>query len=172
MRDDLESIADPALEQHFLVSTTKISQIIEAAAVRPLDHVAEFGAGAGTVARMIPACASLTLIELDARLARRLRQAVPGASVVCGDALRLAQEATWDVLIGNLPSVVTESLLEILPLLSFRTAVLAVGESTDLDGLAADLIWSEVTTITGDDFRPPQTGTSRVVRLTHAKVEG
>jgi hypothetical protein len=168
--EDLESFADPALEQHFLVSPTKIAQILAAADIRPCDRVAEFGAGAGTVATMIPRCASLTLIELDARLAGRLRRILPWSSVICGDALKLAQVVSCDVLIGNLPHTVTESFLDILPQLPFRTAVLAVGEASPLESVSKEFILSEVTKITGADFRPPQDGVSRVVRLVRHKV--
>jgi hypothetical protein len=133
--EDLESFADPALEQHFLVSPTKIAQILAAADIRPCDRVAEFGAGAGTV-----------------------------------DALKLAQVVSCDVLIGNLPHTVTESFLDILPQLPFRTAVLAVGEASPLESVSKEFILSEVTKITGADFRPPQDGVSRVVRLVRHKV--
>ena len=72
---------------------------------------------------------------------------------------------SFDVLIGNLPNHVTESLLALIPGLTFRVAVLAVGESTDLDLLGHDFSWSEVTTITGHDFLPPQPSVSRIVRV-------
>jgi hypothetical protein len=72
---------------------------------------------------------------------------------------------SFDVLIGNLPNRVTESLLGLIPDLTFRVAVLAVGESTDLDRLGPDFSWSEITRITGDDFVPPQPSVSRIVRV-------
>ena len=78
---------------------------------------------------------------------------------------------SFDVLIGNLPNKVTESLLGLLPALQFRVAVLAVGESTDLDQLVPDFSWSEVTRITGDDFVPPQRSVSRIVRVIPADME-
>ena len=72
---------------------------------------------------------------------------------------------SFDVLIGNLPNAVTESLLMLMPRLSFRTAILAVGESADLDKLSDAFSWFEVTRITGDDFLPPQPSVSRIVRV-------
>ena len=110
------------------------------------------------------------MVEFDSRLLRSLRQNVPHAHVIHGDALEIVSTISFDVLIGNLPHRVTESLLEILPRLSFRTAVLSVGESADLDQLGAGLAWSEVTTITGDDFLPPQSGVSRLVRIVPARA--
>jgi 16S rRNA A1518/A1519 N6-dimethyltransferase RsmA/KsgA/DIM1 with predicted DNA glycosylase/AP lyase activity len=105
------------------------------------------------------------VVELDERFIPYLRQNAPRAKVLQGDALEIIQRFTFDVLIGNLPHAVTESLLKLMPSLSFRTAVLAVGESTDLDVLASAFSWSEITTITGNDFVPPQPSVSRLVKV-------
>jgi 16S rRNA A1518/A1519 N6-dimethyltransferase RsmA/KsgA/DIM1 with predicted DNA glycosylase/AP lyase activity len=168
---EIAAHADPELEQYFLVSPGKLSKLISAAGIRPTDNVLEAGAGIGTVARELPRSRSLTLVEFDGRLLGFLRQNVPHANVVQGDALEIVPVMSFDVLIGNLPNRVTESLLKIIPSLSFRTAVLAVGESTDLDQLGADFSWSEVTRISGDDFLPPQASVSRIVRVIHASGE-
>ena len=164
--------ADPKLYQHFLVSAEKLSKLITAAGIRPTDDVLEVGAGIGTVARKLPRSRSLTVIELDERLIGFLRQNVPHATVMQGDALDIIQSVPFDVLIGNLPNAVTESLLKLMPGLSFRTAILAVGESTDLDKLGSAFSWSEVTRITGDDFLPPQPSVSRIVRVVPASGGG
>lgn len=157
--------ADPKLQQHFLVSTEKLSKLISAADIRPTDDVLEVGAGIGTVAREFPRSRSLTLVELDDRLIGFLRQNVPHANVVQGDALKIIRLMSFDVLIGNLPNRVTEALLRLIPELTFRVAVLAVGESADLDRLEPNFSWSEVARITGDDFVPPQLSVSRIVRV-------
>ena len=164
--------ADPQLGQHFLVSGEKLTKLIAAAGIRPTDNVLEVGAGIGTVARALPNSRSLTVVELDKRLIEFLRQNVPHAKVLQGDALEIIRGMSFDVLIGNLPHAVTESLLILMPSLSFRTAVLAVGESTDLDKLGAAFSWSEVTRITGDDFLPPQPSVSRIVRVVPASELG
>jgi hypothetical protein len=52
-----------------------------------------------------------------------------------------------------------------MPELTFRVAILAVGETTDLDQLKPRFSWAEVTRITGDDFVPPQLSVSRIVRV-------
>ena len=162
---EIAARADPQLGQHFLVSSEKLAKLIAAAEIRPTDDVLEVGAGIGTVARALPESRSLTVIELDERLIEYLRQNVPHAKVLRGDALKIIRGISFDVLIGNLPHAVTESLLMLMPSLSFRTAILAVGESTDLDKLSATFSWSEVTRITGDDFLPPQPSVSRIVRV-------
>jgi 16S rRNA A1518/A1519 N6-dimethyltransferase RsmA/KsgA/DIM1 with predicted DNA glycosylase/AP lyase activity len=162
---EIAAQADPEFGQHFLVSPEKLSKLVAAAGIRPTDDVLEVGAGIGTVARELPRSRSLTLVELDNRLFSYLRQNVPHANIVQGDALEIISTMSFDVLIGNLPHMVTESLLKILPRLSFRTAVLAIGEATDLNQLGAKFSWSEVTRITGDDFLPPQFGVSRIVKV-------
>ncbi|MGH3403553.1 MAG: rRNA adenine N-6-methyltransferase family protein [Streptosporangiaceae bacterium] len=164
--------ADPKFQQHFLVSAEKLSKLIAAADIRPTDDVVEVGAGIGTVAREIPRSRSLTVIELDERLIGFLRQNVPHATVIQGNALEVIQGVPFDVLIGNLPNTVTESLLTLIPSLSFRTAILAVGESTNLDKLGNAYSWSEVTRITGDDFLPSQPSVSRIVRVVPASGGG
>ena len=165
---EIAALADPELGQHFLVSAEKLSKLIAAAGIRSTDDVLEVGAGIGTVARALPRSRSLTAIELDERFIGFLRQNVPHAKVLHGDALEIIQGASFDVLIGNLPHAVTESLLKLMPSLSFRTAILSVAESADLDSLGPGFSWSEVTRTTGDDFLPPQHGVSRIVKVVPA----
>lgn len=165
---EIAARADPQLQQHFLVSAEKLSKLIAAAGILPTDDVLEVGAGIGTVARALPKSKSLTVMELDERLIGFLRQSVPHARVIQGDALELIQMVPFDVLIGNLPNMVTESLLTLMPKLSFRTAILAIGESTDLNQLGRAFSWSDVTRITGDDFIPPQPSVSRIVKVVPA----
>ena len=112
---EIAANADPKLQQHFLVSAEKLSKLISAAGIRPTDDVLEVGAGIGTVARELPRSRSLTLVELDDRLIGFLRQNVPHAKVVQGDALEIIRLMSFDVLIGNLPNTVTESLLRLMP---------------------------------------------------------
>lgn len=169
---EIAALADPQLGQHFLVSAEKLSKLIAGAGIRPTDNVVEVGAGIGTVARELPRSRSLTVIEFDDRLIGFLRQNVPHANIMRGDALEIIQSISFDVLIGNLPNEVTETLLTLLPSLSFRTAILTVGESTDLDRLGSTFSWSEVTRATGDDFLPPQRGVSRIVRVVPASGRG
>ena len=162
---EIADLADPKLGQHFLVSPAKLSRLVAAAGIRPTDDVLEVGAGIGTVARELPRSRSLTLVELDKRFTGLLRQNVPHAKVMQGNALDIVLEASFDVLIGNLPHAVTASLLDLLPSLSFRAAVLAVAESADLDSLGSRFSWSEIERVTGDDFLPPQPSVSRIVKV-------
>lgn len=169
---EIAAYADPKLGQYFLVSPEKIAMLIAAAGIRPTDDVVELGAGIGTVARALPRSRSLTLVEFDSRLIEFTRQNVPHATVLQGNALEIVRGLSFDVLIGNLPHKITESLLQIMCDLSFRTAVLAVGETTDLEELGAGLSWSEVTRNTGSDFLPSQPSVSRIVKVVPANAGG
>jgi 16S rRNA A1518/A1519 N6-dimethyltransferase RsmA/KsgA/DIM1 with predicted DNA glycosylase/AP lyase activity len=162
---ELSQLADPEFQQYFLVSPRKIAKIFDAAEIESNDRVLELGAGVGTVARHAPPCRSLTVVEYDPRLIDHLRANVPSATVVQGDALEVIREIPFDVLIGNLPNYVTDSLIGILDSLPFRTAVLAVGESADLGRLRPRFALTEVTTISGDDFLPSQPSVSRIVKV-------
>lgn len=166
----LAEIADSRLEQHFLISPEKLDQVVAAAGIRESDDVVEVGAGAGTVAVALPRGRSLTLIELDTRLTELLREHVPHARVLQGDALELLRTVPCDVLISNLPHDVTEELLPSLEAVPFRVALVTVDESTDLSQLGQHFVWCEVAQITGDDFVPPQVGVSRIIRLTHMRA--
>lgn len=170
--DELIALADQSFQQYFLVSPHKIQFLLDAAGIRETDHVVELGAGAGTIARRLPRCASLTLVELDQRLLGPLRTNAPsGAIVLQGDALEIISAVSFDVLIGSLPNFITEALIDMLPRLSFRTAVLAVGETTDLARLGSTFDVAEVATISADDFRPSQPTISRLVRITSTPAE-
>ncbi|MFI5607254.1 rRNA adenine N-6-methyltransferase family protein [Amycolatopsis sp. NPDC051903] len=165
-REELHSIADAAMDQYFLVSPEKLSKIYDAAAITAEDRVVEVGAGAGTVSHEMPPTKSLTVVELDDRLLDLLRRHAPAnAKLIHGDALHVIRDLQFDVLIANLPNTITEELLPILPDLDFRTAVLAVGEHTDVSKLGRQFDVSEVTTISGDDFAPPQPSVSRIVKV-------
>jgi 16S rRNA A1518/A1519 N6-dimethyltransferase RsmA/KsgA/DIM1 with predicted DNA glycosylase/AP lyase activity len=162
VHDDLRAAADPSLSQYFLVAPDKLAAVVDAAGIRPTDHVVELGAGAGTVALSLPACASLTLVELDGRFAGRLRRTVPHARIVEADALAVIRKLPCDVLIGNLPHAVTDELIALLPQLTFRTAVLSVRESARP---GPGWGWTEVAVTSGEDFVPPQPIASKIVRI-------
>ena len=168
LKDELAAVADPRHGQHFLVSGSKLADIVDAAGILPTDHVLELGAGAGTVAQALPPSASLTLVELDESLGQYLHRNVPHARIVHGDAIELVREFPCDILLSNLPHQVTERLLPTLPELPFRTAVLAIGDPATLDALAPTFEWRELGVITGDDFVPPQQAISHLVRVIRA----
>lgn len=97
--------------QNFVVDPNTVRRIARLAGVGPGDRVVEIGAGLGSLTLALAETgASVTAIEVDARLVAVLRTVVPtaGVTVVEGDALRLDWDALlsgagpW-VLVANLP---------------------------------------------------------------------
>lgn len=169
--DEIVRLADASRDQYFLVDPKKLSLLAQAADIRATDHVVEIGAGVGTVARSLPPCTNLTLIELDSRFTAIIRTNVPTAQVIQGDGLALLQRIPCDVLISNLPTSMTGSLIEILPSVPFRSAVVAMDADTPLDQLDPCFAYEVVTTIGGEDFAPPQPTQSMLVKVTRTPAE-
>jgi 16S rRNA A1518/A1519 N6-dimethyltransferase RsmA/KsgA/DIM1 with predicted DNA glycosylase/AP lyase activity len=128
--DETFRLADTTKNQYFPTSPEKLALLVQAAGIRATDYVVEIGAGIGTVARALPPCASLTLIELDGRFTDIIRANVPNAHVIQGDGLALLQSIICDVLLSNLPTSLTESLIDLLPSIPFRTAVITASAGT------------------------------------------
>jgi hypothetical protein len=165
--EDIIGLADPDRDQYFLSAPDKLELLVRAAGIRPTDHVVEIGAGIGSVARALPPCASLTLIELDERFTDVLRRNVPHATVIQGDAFQLLLRLPCDVLLSNLPTVHTDRVLGLLPNLGLRTAVVTASQSSagvSIAGFAAE----PVVVVSGDDFRPPQPIHTHLVRISRS----
>ena len=159
------------MEQHFLRNRTKIKALLGAAAVRPDERVVELGAGIGSVARHIPPCRSLTLVELDPALARDLAAAFPYGQVIQADAVVTLPALTFDVLLTNLPHYLTPAALEILAAMPFRVAVLAVRADVEL-AVPPVLRATEVVPLHATDFTPTQPFASRVIRVVRSPATG
>ncbi len=164
--DAIFARAKPTLGQYFLVAPDKLARLVAAAGIQPGDRVVELGAGAGTVARHLPPCKRLSLVELDAGLADELMRRFPQAEVRQGDALEVMHELACDVLLANLPFAITERLVPVLPTLNFKTAVLSVSPDLVLDQLDSHFAVDKLAILEPDDFRPRPTGPSKLVRLT------
>ena len=105
--------------QNFVVDPNTVRRVARLAGVGPGDHVVEIGAGLGSLTLALSDTgASVTAIEIDARLVPVLRTVVEpvGVTVVEGDALRLDWAALlspadrW-VLVANLPYNVATPLI-------------------------------------------------------------
>jgi 16S rRNA A1518/A1519 N6-dimethyltransferase RsmA/KsgA/DIM1 with predicted DNA glycosylase/AP lyase activity len=94
------------LSQHFLTPAAA-SQIVERARVARSDRVVEIGGGTGVLTRALALrAAHVTTIEIDERLAARLRRALADDSsveVVTGDALRVALPEQAFRIVANPP---------------------------------------------------------------------
>ena len=144
---------------------------MDAAGVQPDDNVVELGAGIGSVARHIPPCRSLTLVELDPALARDLTTAFPHARVIEADAVAALPTLTVDVLLTNLPHYLTAAIIDVVADLPFRVAVMAVRADGEV-AVPAALRATEVVHLDADDFSPPQPFTSTVIRVVRRITSG
>jgi 23S rRNA (adenine-N6)-dimethyltransferase len=100
--------------QHFLGRRTA-TDLVRRARIRAGDLVVELGAGRGILTREIAERAARVLaVELDARLARRLRLRfadVPNVEIVHADALRIAFPDRPFRAVGNVPFGIANALL-------------------------------------------------------------
>lgn len=164
----LEFNPDATKEQFFLRNHAKINAMILAANIRDDDRVIEVGAGIGSVARHVPCVRSLDLVELDPRLCAVIRRKFADrgeARVHCTDAIAFLRSHPVDVLLSNLPRVLTHDVLDVLQGKSFRIAVVSVKRGDDLAKWRRSLAISTIEEISGDDFIPPQPFVSAVVRV-------
>jgi 16S rRNA (adenine1518-N6/adenine1519-N6)-dimethyltransferase len=103
------------LGQHFLRASA-IEQLVRVIAPQPADTILEIGPGAGALTLpLAPRVRRLVAVEVDARLAERLRARVPGnVEIVQGDALTVDLRALVPAgsrLVGNLPYYVSSPLM-------------------------------------------------------------
>lgn len=170
LENDLAALSDATKDQYFLTNPVKLQFILDAANIQETDRVIEIGAGAGTVARVLPRCASLTLIELDERLIPTLQSNAPDyASVLNADGLALLKQGhlSADVILGNLPSRAAMDLTRMLFGLKFRIAIITMGLVESTSAIAERLELSVLTEVCGNDFTPFQPGTSYLVSVRH-----
>lgn len=109
------------LGQHFLTDERVLQKIIEAADIRPSDHIVEIGAGIGILtAELLKKAAKVTAIELDARLIPLLQEYVTtdyslptthSLTVIHGDALQVDFPQEPYKIVANIPYQITSPLL-------------------------------------------------------------
>lgn len=96
--------------QHFLVDARVAARQIEYAALRPSDTVLEIGPGLGVLTRALAQRAKhVVAIESDRRFAEYLRNAVPAAEIIHGDALKV-DWPEFNVMVSNLPYQISSPL--------------------------------------------------------------
>lgn len=110
--------ARTSLSQHHLADGAVLERIVEAAAIRPGEHIVEVGPGVGILtAELLRAGAAVTAVELDARLAGHLRERFaeePRLALVEADFLDVPVaelvEGPWS-LVANVPYHITSPIL-------------------------------------------------------------
>lgn len=110
------------LGQSFLADASVADWIVSKACIGRADRVLEIGPGLGILTeRLAKATESLTVIELDRRLAASLRE--KGINVIQGDAMEVAFPE-FDVMVSNLPYQISSGITMKLLDCRFRKAVL------------------------------------------------
>ena len=110
--------------QHFLVDPRVAERQLDHADLRPSDVVLEIGPGLGVLTRsLVQRAGRVVAIESDRRLASYLREAVPDAEILHGDALEL-EWPRFDVMVSNLPYQISSPLTFRLLAAPFDRAVL------------------------------------------------
>ncbi len=167
-----------ALDQHFLCSLPRVRQLLGAAAIAPQHTVCELGAGIGSLARHLPPCAQLTLVDLDPALAAALRHSLGSAATVLqADALAVLRSSAWDIVVSSLPHFLTEGVLGILAGKArgepgagggFVRAVLCVHAQDAWQGqpYTDALCISDLCVLHSKDFFPPQPFDSKAILVT------
>ncbi len=110
--------ARKSLSQNHLADGEVLERIVDVAAVAPGERIVEVGPGLGILtAQLLAAGASVTAVELDARLATHLRERFAGEprlTLVEGDFLDLpltdVARAPW-ALVANVPYHITSPIL-------------------------------------------------------------
>ena len=110
--------ARKSLSQNHLADGEVLERIVDVAAIAPGERIVEVGPGLGILtAQLLAAGASVTAVELDARLATHLRQRFAGEprlTLVEGDFLDLpltdVARAPW-ALVANVPYHITSPIL-------------------------------------------------------------
>ena len=101
-----------ARSQHFLRSQSLAAELVRDAGVHPEDLVLDLGAGTGRLtAELAHAARSVVAVELDARMADRLRGRWPTVEVVEGDAAAVQLPREPFRVVANLPFDRTTAIL-------------------------------------------------------------
>jgi 23S rRNA (adenine-N6)-dimethyltransferase len=104
-----------AHNQHFLRSSALAAEIVRDALIEPYDLVLDLGAGSGRLTAELACVAGRVIaVELDPRLADRLRGRWANVDVVQGDAARLELPGEPFRVVANLPFSRTTDLLHLL----------------------------------------------------------
>jgi 16S rRNA (adenine1518-N6/adenine1519-N6)-dimethyltransferase len=149
LAQQLELRPTKTLGQNFLHDANTIRRIVRTADLGPDDVVCEVGPGLGSLTLgLLPACAHVTAVEIDPRLAEQLPRTVADRlpryadrlTVVTADALRVTElpGPPPTALVANLPyNIAVPVLLHLLELLPSLRSALVLVQAEVADRLAA-----------------------------------
>lgn len=120
-------------DQHFMTDLEAIRGIVSASEIKRNETVLEIGAGKGFLTRELAKRAKVIAIEIDKALEKDLRKNLQGleAELIFGNALKILkkEEIRFDKIVSNIPYAISESLLQEMVFLDFKSAVLTLPKS-------------------------------------------
>jgi len=120
---------DALLDQSFMLDKIFLKKIVDSCQIKPGETVLEIGAGMGTLTKELAKTgASITAVEIDARLQKALKHELRGTDVkiVQGNALTYIRKNEFDKIVSNTPYAICEPLVHSLTRMRFREAYLSV----------------------------------------------
>ncbi len=120
-----------ALGQHWLKDRAVLEHIADLADIQPTDTVLEIGPGLGTLtSELLRRAASVTAVEFDEELARKLPGQFPGKNltVITGDILtfNLSTLPTGYKVVANIPYYITSKIVRLLMTADNKPAVVVL----------------------------------------------
>lgn len=122
---------DPSLDEQQLVDEEAVSRLVASAEIEPGDTVVEVGPGVGNITEaLLSAAGRVIAVEKNPKYAPVLLDRFRGSTkleIITGDALKIGYPK-HDRLVSNLPYMICEAMMQVLPRLSFRAASFIVPE--------------------------------------------
>ncbi len=122
-------MANPDLDQHFLIDDDAARKIVSLLDVEPDDVVLEIGPGKGALTKWIPICRKIIAVERDRELAKEMLKR-KNIELIVGNGLLEIGRHRFTKLLSNTPYAIIEPLLRKMMLLDFELAVIVVGSGT------------------------------------------
>ena len=123
---------DPSLDEQQLVDEAAVVKFVASAMIEPGDTVVEVGPGLGNITEaLLSAAGRVIAVEKNPKYTPVLLDRFRGSTkleIITGDALKISYPR-HDRLVSNLPYMISEAMIQMLPRLSFRAAAFIVSES-------------------------------------------
>jgi len=120
---------DPALDEQQLVDEAAVSKFVASAVIEPGDTVVEVGPGVGNITEaLLSAAGRVIVVEKNSKYIPVLLDRFRGSTkleIITGDALKI-KYPRHDLLVSNLPYMISEAMIQMLPRLSFMAAAFIV----------------------------------------------
>lgn len=122
---------DPSLDEQQLVDEAAVAKLVASAMIEPGDTVVEVGPGLGNITEaLLSAAGRVIAVEKNPKYIPALLDRFRGSTkleIITGDALKISYPR-HDRLVSNLPYMISEAMIQMLPRLSFRAAAFIVPE--------------------------------------------